>query len=383
MIRPLYRLALPFLALGVSTGCISLKPPPQAPGPEALALEGVPATEFGVETCGAASLSAILAYWDIDISIEELDNTLPKASNGGVVSLDLLLAARERGFQAELVVGDREQIVENLEAGRPLILMLRILNAIGERRDLYHYVIVDGFDPGTDLVRVQYGDGASRWVSLSRLSRSWDDTGFATLVIQPGGAPGEALDSIRYAVALEENGHLEEAAAVYRRLLATAPESALVWVNLGNAEGARGFEQEAEAAYRNALELDPDQPDALNNLAWLLLESQGDLTEAHELASRAVSLGGPDPYLALDSLGRIHLAMGQCSKATGVFRSALEVTPADSTVRSWVLYGLALSQRDCSQTAAAVQTLQTALLDCSDTELCETLRAELKALVAP
>jgi len=346
-------------------------------------LEGVAATEFGVETCGAASLSAILSYWDFDISIEELDQTLPKANNGGVLSLDLMLAARERGFQADLVVGDRMQILENLEAGRPLILMLRVLNAIGESRDLYHYVIVDGFDQGMELVRVQYGDGAFRWVSLARLSRSWEDSGFATLVIQPGGDPGEPEDTIRYAVALEERGRLEEAAEVYRRLLVTSPDSALVWVNLGNVEMARGLEPEAKAAYRNSLELDPDQPDALNNLAWLLLESQGDLTQAYELASRAVSLGGPDPYLALDTLGRIQLAMGRCREATEVFRSALQSTPTGSLMKGRILYGLALAQRDCGQTAAALETLETALLDCSDTELCETLQAELQTLLAP
>lgn len=346
-------------------------------------LEGVPATEFGAETCGAASLSAVMAYWDLDISIEELDRSLPKADNGGVLSLDLLLAARERGFQAELVVGDRTQILENLQDGRPLILMLRVLDAIGERRDLYHYVVVDGFDPGMDLVRVQYGDGTYRWVSFDRFSRAWDDTGFATLVLQPGEEPGEPVDSIRYAVALEENGRLEEAAAVYQRLLATAPPSALIWVNLGNVQAARDLDQEAEMAYRNALELDPDQLDALNNLAWLLLDSQGDLTEAHELASRAASLGGPDPYLAQDTLGRIQLAMGQCDEATEVFRSALATAPTGSTARGWILYGLALAQRDCGQTEAAFQSLKTALLDCSETELCETLRTELEALHVP
>jgi len=294
-----------------------------------------------------------------------------------------VLAARARGFQAELVVGDRAQILESLEAGRPLILMLRVLNAIGERRDLYHYVIVDGFDPGRDLVRVQYGDGASRWVSFERLSGAWDETGFATLVLYPGEVTGDSGDSIRYAVALEESGRLPEAAAVYRRLLATDPESALVWVNLGNVEAARGLEQEAEAAYRHALELDLDQPEALNNLAWLLLESPADLTEAYDLASRAVSLGGPDPYLALDTLGRIQLAMGQCSEAIEVFRSALPTAPTGSTAEGWILYGLARSQRDCGQTAAAVRTFETALLDCSDAELCRTIRAELQALLVP
>ena len=75
--------------------------------------------------------------------------------------------------------------------------------------------------------------------------------------------------------------------------------------------------------------------------------------------------------------------MGQCNEASEVFRSALETSPTGSTAEGWILHGLALSQNDCGHTAAAVQTLENALLDCSDAELCETLRAELQALLVP
>ena len=381
MISPLARQAtFVLLALVVLTGCVTFKPAPQAPSTTAVVLEGVPLTEFGAQTCGAASLSAVMAYWGQPISIEELDPTLPKADNGGVLSLDMALAAKNRGFDAELAVGSRKLIQESLEAGRPLILMLQIVDIVGKSRDLFHYVIVDGFDPTKDLVRVQYGDGKVRWVSLERLSRSWDETGFASLLISPGTDSEPSGDPIRYAVALEEAGRLEEAEAIYRHLLETDPGSTLLWVNLGNVLSGRGLEQEAAQSYREALSINSMHLDALNNLSWLLLESDGDLTEAQELVSRAVALGGPDPYLALDTMGRILLKMDRCEKATEVFELALQTAPSGSTARGWVRYGLALAQSDCGRPEAAITNLESVLQDVSDADLSEAVSAELQAL---
>jgi len=56
-----------------------------------------------------------------------------------------------------------------LAEGRPAILMLRLLDAPGARRDIYHYVVVDGFDPPRGLCRFQFGDGKARWARLESL----------------------------------------------------------------------------------------------------------------------------------------------------------------------------------------------------------------------
>jgi tetratricopeptide (TPR) repeat protein len=208
----------------------------------------------------------------------------------------------------------------------------------------------------------------------------WGKSGFATILVRPDDEPGEPVDPIRYAVALEEAGRLKEAEAIYRQRLTARPDSALIWVNLGNVQMAQGFQQEAEEAYRTALDLDPDQRDALNNLAWLLLESDGDLDEAKKLAKRAVSVEWPDSYLALETLGRIHLEMGDCEAADEVFRSALETAPSSSSAQSWILYGLALSQRDCGDLETAIDTLEQVLLESPDPDLSEIARSALQAL---
>ena len=102
------------------------------------------------------------------------------------------------------------------------------------------------------------------------------------------------------------------------------PESVRAWVNLGNVAADLGRREESEAAYRRALGIDPDDRDALNNLAWLLLEEGSRLEEAEGLAARAALQPGADRSRAQDTLGRIQLARGRCAEAARSFEAALE-----------------------------------------------------------
>ena len=103
---------------------------------------------FTVRECGAGSLAAVLALLGEPVSPAELDAELPKAANGGVLSLDMVLAARARGFTAELVKGSGELVARLIAEGLPAILILRMVDAPGAKRDLYHYVVADWLDDG-------------------------------------------------------------------------------------------------------------------------------------------------------------------------------------------------------------------------------------------
>ncbi len=141
---------------------------------------------------------------------------------------------------------------------------------------------------------------------------------------------------LRYAVALEAAGRTDEAVELYRKLLAETPDAPLVWTNLGNAEAGRRQWALAEAAYRQALALDPASADALNNLAWLLAEHGDRPAEAEELARRAAAAAGTDRHLPLDTLARILGAQGRCAEAASVSRrpSPRPVPPSGNRWRS-------------------------------------------------
>jgi len=333
--RPAARLAavVPVLL----SGCVSLAPRSRTPGPESRVVPGVPLTVFGEDRCGPGSLSLVLRAHGETASSRDLEAVLPERPGRGVLSVDMLIAARGRGFDAALVSGTAEAVRGELLEGRPAILMLRLLDAPGARRDVYHYVVVDGVDPPRGLFRFQFGDGKARWARLESLEASWKPAGHALLVVRSRADTDAAL---RRAVALEGERRLQEADALYRQVLIVRPESVRAWVNLGNVTADQGQLENSEAAYRRALELSTDDRDALNNLAWLLLKEGTRLEEAEALATRAAKEPGPDRPLAQDTLGRVQLARSLCDEAARTFREALEAEVVPDTTRAGLREGL-------------------------------------------
>lgn len=337
------------LALVALPGCVSMAPRSREPGPEARVAPGVEVRRFEDDRCGPGSLALVLNAHGDRASEQDLAAVLPDVAGRGVLSVDLLLAARQRGFDAALVEGTPERVRGEIESDRPVILMLRLLDAPGRRRDVYHYVVVDGADPRRRLLRFQFGDGQARWAPLESVEKGWRASAHALLVVWPREGTDAAL---RRAVTLESEGRIDEAAALYRQVLEVRPGSARAWVDLGNAEATRRRADEAERAYRRALEISPDDRDALNNLAWLLLEEGTRLEEAEALAAKAVSQPRPDRPLVLDTLGRIQLARGRCPEAARTFGEALAVAeglPEPTLAR--LREGLARAREGCGPAA--------------------------------
>jgi tetratricopeptide (TPR) repeat protein len=260
--------------------------------------------------------------------------------------------------------------------------MLKVLEVPGVSRDANHYIVADGYDPGEDLVRVQFGDGKARWTTFDRLDTAWEPTRRATVLVAPGDGTAHANNSmqrdntVRFAAALEAAGRPAEAADLYRRQLAGEEATALLWTNLGNAEAAAGDRVAAETAYREALALDPAAPDALNNLAWLLYEEGSRPEEAEALARRAVAAGGADPHLALDTLGRILAARGDCAAAAATLDRARAAAPPGTAAPIDLALGQALAA--CGDRTAARAALDRAAADASD----ETTRRQAESALA-
>ncbi len=295
------------------------------PTSTAKVIPNVPLQKWDIESCGAGSLSTVLQHYGDATSMDEWDRTLPK-THGGVLSIDLVLAARQEGFDSRLVTGDRATVERELVDGHPVILMLQVIQAPGKAYDFFHYVVLDGIDTAAHLVRVQFGDRKARWVNFDRLENAWKGGGHAQIVIEPKDPSAGAL---RAAVALEDAGKYADAADAYRAILAAHPDSTVAWTNLGNAEVELGDKAKAEEAFRKALGIDSTSADALNNLAWLLYQEQR-LDEAERLAHRAVEAPAPDAWMRLDTLARIQLARGACNDAVATWDRALKDVPANN-----------------------------------------------------
>jgi len=330
--------------------CATVTPRSQPVSSAAQVIPNVPTQSWGIESCGAGSLSTVLQHYGDTTTLESWDATLPK-TRGGVLTIDMLVAARQKGFEAQLVTGTPGMVEDELRAGRPVILMLQVIDSPGHHYDFFHYVVADGLDiaggdPQSHLIRTQWGDRKGRWTSFDRIERSWSGGGHAAILIRPR-SEGQLDAAIRDAVALEDAGKYNEAAASYRTLLTSHPDSFLLWTNLGNTEMHLRHNAEAESAFRHALTIDAGSRDALNNLAWLLLQ-ESRLDEAETFARQAVAQRGPDTYLVLDTLARVLAAKGDCRDALATFRQAIEaVPPARTAAREDLEKGLTLATASC------------------------------------
>lgn len=298
---------------------MTFNPRSKQAGPAATVVPDVPLQKWGVESCGAGSLSAVLRHYGDPTSMQEWDKTLPKM-RGGVLTIDMLIAARSKGFDAQIVTGDRAMIEREIHEGRPAILMLQVVDFLGRGYDFFHYIVVDGIDPDRGLIRAQFGDAKARWTTFDRIEKPWTGGAHTAIFIRPR---DPLANSLRAAVALEEKGDYAGAADEYRKLLDSHPDSILAWTNLGNAEMQRGRRTESEEAFRRALALDANSRDALNNLAWLLLQERR-LDEAEATARRAVAQKGPDTFVVLDTLARVLAAKGECAEAERTMKQARE-----------------------------------------------------------
>jgi tetratricopeptide (TPR) repeat protein len=87
----------------------------------------------------------------------------------------------------------------------------------------------------------------------------------------------------------------------------------------------------AVADFRRVLEIDPENPDALNYLGYTWVDRGENLTEAFEMIRKAVRLE-PESGAITDSLGWAHYKLGQYDEAKIHLEKAVVLTPASATI---------------------------------------------------
>lgn len=109
------------------------------------------------------------------------------------------------------------------------------------------------------------------------------------------------------------------------------PNNPIAWQTLGNQRLRFDNELGAARAYREALSRNADNPMVLNNLAWLVRESNTE--EAIALARRAAELV-PDSPAVLDTLGWVLHLGGQRTEALDVLMRAQSQAPDDAEIQA-------------------------------------------------
>jgi Tfp pilus assembly protein PilF len=196
------------------------------------------------------------------------------------------------------------------------------------------------------------------------------ETGLAR---QPGFVP-LMLDK---ADVLAQQNRISDALAQYAAAEKLAPKSAEVQLRKADVLQRSKRWNDADAAYQRAIALDAKNPMAYNNLAWMIVERQGDPKKAVELAKKAVELS-PNSSPLLDTLGWAQRYAGELVAAQTSLKRAIEIEPKVAGYH----YHLGVVQRDLKDNAEARRSLQRALeLDPKMTEA-EDARKLLQQLPA-
>ncbi|MBK8085880.1 MAG: tetratricopeptide repeat protein [Devosia sp.] len=216
-------------------------------------------------------------------------------------------------------------------------------------------------DPGADVIDLVYGqllDGAGQFEAANRVYDSI-----------PATSPMKPMAVVRIAENLDELGNRDEALRRLGNIVASNPDDTEALAVLGDMQRAaekyleaadsytrvldavagdtpgdwryyyvRGIAHErskqwekAEADFKRALELNPDQPQVLNYLGYSWVDQGVNLLPALELIEKAVA-GSPNDGYIIDSLGWAYYRLNRFPEAVAQLERAVQIRPADPEI---------------------------------------------------
>jgi Tfp pilus assembly protein PilF len=121
---------------------------------------------------------------------------------------------------------------------------------------------------------------------------------------------------------------LDKAIQEYANALKVNPKFYQAHVVLGTIYESKNDLEKAKNHYREALKISPESPNAANNLAWILVETGGDLNEAMKLAQTALNgeLKENEPAVR-DTLGWIYYKNGAYTAAIDTLIDCVRRSP--------------------------------------------------------
>ena len=186
----------------------------------------------------------------------------------------------------------------------------------------------------------------------------------------PEASPLALNAKIGKALNLQQNDKLDEAITTLRATLEIEPDSISLWQSLGDVLRRNHQPEEARMAYtsaidllpdpdipaawrlyyaravvehraedwpaaeadfRQALKLNPGQPDVLNYLGYSLVERREKLGEALEMIEEAVA-AKPESGAIADSLGWVYYRLGRYEEAEAAMEIAVQLLPVDPII---------------------------------------------------
>jgi ABC-type bacteriocin/lantibiotic exporter with double-glycine peptidase domain len=141
---------------------------------------GVPFYAQKDHQCGPAALAGVLNFYGLKLTPEEIAESIYSPSARGTLDIDMIRYAEKKGLQARRYRGNPTDLKNNLDKGRPLIILVDYGFFVYRR---HHYLLIIGYSD--DGVIVPTAKDKKRTIPYEDLLGPWERAGFWTLLIAP------------------------------------------------------------------------------------------------------------------------------------------------------------------------------------------------------
>ena len=143
--------------------------------------------------------------------------------------------------------------------------------------------------------------------------------------------PLDAREHNDLGASYETSGELDLALKAYETAAASDRSWDQPFINMGNVHAALGDWTQAAASYQQALKRNPENPEAMNNLAYALVNLDKP-REALEWSSKAVQVEPGNPLFRA-TLAQALAGSGERQKALALLAETLETLSVDDPLR--------------------------------------------------
>ena len=143
-------------------------------------IENVPFYPQTSYQCGPASLASVLNYWGVVVTPDEIAGEIYSASARGTLDIDMVLYSQRKGLLATQYEGNIEDVRKNVDSGLPIIVLVGYGFSLMQKN---HFMVITGYNDNG--VIVNSGKDKEKFISERDFLRSWEKTGFWTLLIKP------------------------------------------------------------------------------------------------------------------------------------------------------------------------------------------------------
>jgi len=239
---------------------------------EPVELTDVPLHPQEENHCGPASLLTVLEASDVATDYDTVVDRVYVPGLQGSLQVEMLAAARQFGRIAYTLPPEPEAVLTELQAGRPVLVLL---NLGLPKLPVWHYAVAVGFDPARNRILLHSGSKERTTQRAPAWLRRWDWAGrWAMILLRPGEWPSvpDRARLLRALAAFEETGDQVGAERAWRTAVQHWPHEPIAWLGVGNTAHRRGDVETAREAYRRVLAEDPNHLPARLNLALTLAE---------------------------------------------------------------------------------------------------------------